>query len=73
MTKKDKLKKLDEDILDSMMTMVAEKNFEDIPLLSTAINYLKANEITEERERDTAEDEVKRKVKEANERREPKV
>jgi len=73
MGKKEDLKRLDEEVLKKMIQAIENDEPEKLPLYSTAIQYLKANEITEERERDTAEDEVKKKVKEANDRRKTKV
>ena len=72
MDKRAKLKLLDESVLDAMINAVESGSPELIPLYSTAIQYLKANETTMEREKDTEADKVRRKVDEANKKRQEK-
>ncbi len=73
MTKRDKVKHLDEIVLDAMIAAVEQDEPDKLPLYNTAIQYIKANEGTLEREKDTEEDANKKRVKEANERRKQKV
>lgn len=69
MDKREKVKLLDEKLLDAMIEAVSNEDYELLPLMNTAIQYVKANETTLEREKDTEEDAVKKRVREANERR----
>jgi len=71
-TKREKVKKLDESLLDAMLNAVENEAFELLPMMNTAIQYVKANEEVLEREKDTEEDANKKRVREANERRNKK-
>jgi len=75
MTKKEKLKKLDELVLDKMMSILSSPDSDTSELkdLATVTNYLKANSVVEEKERDDVTDEIKRKLEEAKKRREKGV
>lgn len=69
MTKKEKLKKLDDSVLDAMQKMVDNNRFEELPSLSVVVSYLKANQEVSEKEKRTASDRHAEMVKEAKKRR----
>lgn len=52
MTKLDKLKQLDEAILDKMLSWIETDETNRLPELTNAISYLKANAVVEEKKQD---------------------
>ena len=71
-TKNDKLNKLDGLLLDKMIGIMESGETELLPELTSVISYLKGNNLTEDKQSSTIEEEIKLKVKEANDRRESK-
>lgn len=70
MTKKEKLEQLDSLVLDRMISLVESGETNLLPELGNAINYLKANQVVEEKKRtDSAQEEMKAKIEEAKKRR----
>lgn len=74
MTKDDKLEKLDNELLDAMLDIMEKgKNDKDLygslSDLSTVSNYLAKNNKTAEKKKSSVEDEVKKRAREAKERR----
>lgn len=69
MTKKELVKEIDLEIAKAIKKAMSNNTYEVLPLLTNAINYVKANEETLEREKGTVEKSVNQRVKEANERR----
>ena len=70
MTKKEKLKKLDTLVLDTMIAILENKTELDaLRELSTPVNYLKSNAMVEEKHRDDITEEIKKRVEEAKKRR----
>jgi hypothetical protein len=71
MTKQEKLHKLDESVLDKMIEWIESDSTERLVELGNAISYLKANQVTEEKQKKDHDpiEERKRKLKEAEERR----
>ena len=64
------LKKLDKLVCESLIDMMENKEYEKIPSLSVAVQYLKANEQVTEKEKQTANSRHKEMVEEARKRRE---
>jgi hypothetical protein len=71
MTKQEKLHKLDESVLDKMIEWIENDATERLVELGNAISYLKANQVTEEKQKKDNDpiEERKRKLQEAEERR----
>ena len=69
MNKREKLEKLDELTLDKMLDCVKNNTLELLPLFSTVLNYLKANEQVSEKEKQTAGSRHKQLVDEAKRKR----
>jgi hypothetical protein len=69
MTKKEKLKKLDETVLNKMQEMLDNDRTDELPSLSTVVNYLRANQEVSEKEKRTASDRHAEMVKEAKKKR----
>jgi hypothetical protein len=71
MTKQEKLHKLDESVLDKMIEWIENDSTERLVELGNAISYLKANQVTEEKQKKDNDpiEERKRKLQEAEERR----
>ena len=67
--KRAKLEKLDGLVLDKMLKCVEDDKLEDLPLFSTALQYLKANEQVSEKEKQTAGTRHKEMVEEAKRKR----
>jgi len=73
MTKQDALKELDKNILRIMINATKEGGDTSVlPELNPAIQYLAKNNLTEDKKESTIEDEIKQKVKDANDRRKAK-
>lgn len=71
MTKLDKLKQLDEAILDKMLSWIDTDETNRLPELTNAISYLKANAVVEEKKQDDDATAIrKKKLEEAKSRRE---
>ena len=68
MSKKDDLKLID-DLYRKFLIGVLNSGELDIKDASQIVQYLKANEMTSERERSSQEDEVKKRLEEAKKRR----
>ena len=69
MTKKEKLKLLDETVLNKMQEMLDNDRTDELPSLSTVVNYLRANQEVSEKEKRTASDRHAEMVKEAKKKR----
>ena len=71
MSKEEKLKQLDKLVLDRMITILnaGDSELDLLKDLATPINYLRNNALVEEKKRDDVGDDIKRKLKEAKERR----
>ena len=69
MNKREKLEKLDELTLNKMLECVENDTLELLPLFSTILNYLKANEQVSEKEKQTAGSRHKQLVDEAKKKR----
>jgi hypothetical protein len=70
MTKKEKLKKLDDLVLNKMISILeGDGDVSELRDLSTPANYLKANAVVEEKERDDVTDTIKKRLEEAKKRR----
>lgn len=71
-TKAEKLKILDEKVLDTMITMMDNKQFDALSDLTTAVQYLKANQVVEPATRGESDpvEERKKKLQEVKNRRE---
>ena len=67
--KRAKLEKLDGLILDKMLKCVEDDKLEELPLFSTVLNYLKANEQVSEKEKQTAGTRHKEMIEEAKRKR----
>ena len=67
--KRTKLEQLDALVLDKMLKCVEDNKLEDLPLFSTALNYLKANEQVSEKEKQTAGTRHKELIEEAKRKR----
>lgn len=71
MSKAHKLKELDEKVLSKMLDWIDSDETERLPELSVAVQYLRANNRTEDKKRENSEqDEMKRKIEEAKKKRE---
>jgi hypothetical protein len=71
MTKEEKLKKLDDSVLDKMLLFIEQEKYELIASLSVPIQYLKANQVVEkEKPTDDAVSQRKKKLAEVKARRE---
>ena len=82
MTKKEKLEKLDKQVLDLMLNwttptedditgdIIAAPQTERLTELSVAVNYLKSNAVVEEKAKGTVEEDVKKRRAAAKKRRE---
>jgi len=68
-TKREKLQLLDENVCDALTTFIKNKEYEKIPSLSVAVQYLKANEEVSEKEKKTANDRHREMIKEAKRKR----
>ena len=65
-----KLKQLDENVLNLLIKNTGENGDSSLLTeLSVAVNYLKSNQVVSEKERSTNEDNIKSRVKKAEERR----
>jgi hypothetical protein len=69
MTKREKLEKLDELTIDKMLECVKDDKLELLPLFSTVLTYLKANEQVSEKEKQTAGTRHKQMIDEAKKER----
>ena len=67
--KRAKLEKLDGLILDKMLKCVEDDKLEELPLFSTVLNYLKANEQVSEKEKQTSGTRHKEMIEEAKRKR----
>ena len=67
--KRTKLEQLDALILDKMLKCVEDDKLEELPLFSTVLNYLKANEQVSEKEKQTAGTRHKEMIEEAKRKR----
>ena len=67
--KRTKLEQLDSLVLDKMLKCVEDNKLEALPLFSTALNYLKANEQVSEKEKQTAGTRHKEMIEEAKRKR----
>jgi len=72
LSKQDKLAKLDMAVLDRMIELVESEQTELLPELTAVIGYLSKNNLVADKQSSTIEDEIKQRVKEANDRRESK-
>lgn len=71
MNKKEKLKQLDELVLDKMITILScDGDTSELKDLATVTGYLKANAVVEEKQRDDVAEDIKKRVEEAKRRRE---
>jgi len=73
MTKKEKLERLDELVLDRMVKLVENGDTNELAELSVAVNYLKSNAVVEEKSRSSVEEDTKARLAEADERRKKKA
>lgn len=69
MTKREALKKLDEKVCEALTEMMDNKEYDTIPSLSVAVQYLKANEQVSEKEKKTANSRHKELIEEAKRKR----
>jgi len=72
MNKKQKLDKLDELLLDKLISIMesdSELELEGLSNLTVPMNYLKNNMVVAEKEKSTADDNIKKRLKEAEVRR----
>lgn len=72
MTKKDKLEKLDRLLLDKMISLVeagTPEKLDELSLLSTPMNYLRNNQVVAEKPKSTVEEDVKKRLQAAKNRR----
>jgi len=67
--KRTKLEQLDALVLDKMLKCVEDDKLEELPLFSTVLNYLKANEQVSEKEKQTAGTRHKEMIEEAKRKR----
>ena len=67
--KRTKLEQLDALVLDKMLKCVEDDKLEELPLFSTALNYLKANEQVGEKEKQTAGTTHKEMIEDAKRKR----
>lgn len=72
MTKKEKLTRLDELVLDRQIKLLESKDDEKIAMLSdmsTSINYLRNNAVVADKEKSTVEKDTAKRLAEAKKRR----
>jgi len=69
MNKQEKLKKLDDLLLNKMIKIMEEDTTEELADLATLSNYLAKNNMVQDKEKSSLEETIKAKVKEAEERR----
>lgn len=69
LNKRESLKKLDELVCENLIEMMEKKDYDLIPSLSVAVNYLKINEQVSEKEKVTASSMHKQMVEEARKKR----
>lgn len=69
MTKKEKLEKLDGLLIDKLITIMGTNDTSQLSDLATVSNYLAKNNKVEEKEKSSLEDDIKKKVKDAKDRR----
>ena len=72
MNKKQKLDKLDELLLDKLISIMDsndDEQLEGLSNLTVPMNYLKNNMVVAEKEKSTADDNIKKRLKEAEVRR----
>lgn len=67
--KRTKLEQLDALVLDKMLKCVEDDKLEELPLFSTVLNYLKANEQVSEKEKQTSGTRHKEMIEEAKRKR----
>lgn len=70
MNKREEVEKLDNLLRTKMIEALEDDNLEILNLLSPAINYVKANEVTLEKEKGSVEKSIEERTREANKRRE---
>jgi hypothetical protein len=70
--KQKKLEELDRLVLDKMIGIMKSKSLEALSDLSTAVNYLRVNQVTAEKPKSTVEGDTKKRIAEAKARREKK-
>ena len=75
MDKKEKLEKLDEALLDTMLYIMSsdEPNTEVLKDLTPVINYLRNNQMVAEKPKSSVEEDIQQRLKEAEERRKKKA
>jgi hypothetical protein len=69
MNKKEKLDLLDNKLADAFLRIMESGEYDRLPDLATLSNYLSKNNRIEEKPKSTVEDEIKKRVKEAEARR----
>jgi len=69
LNKTQKLEILDTKLIDAMLDIMENKNYELLSDLASVSNYLAKNNKVQEKEKSSLEDEIKTKVKEAEARR----
>ena len=70
MTKQEKLTALDTKILDKMIDILDSKDgLQELSLLSVPVNYLKANAVVSEKPKSSVEEDMKKRLEEAEKRR----
>lgn len=69
MGKKEDLETLDDLIRQRMIDMVKNGKLDELSSLSVPVNYLKANAVVSEKPKSTVEDDVKKRMEEAEKRR----
>lgn len=69
MNKREKLKQLDNLVLDKMTEMIKSGQTEELSDLSVPVNYLKSNQEVSEKEKRTANDKQKELIEKYNKRR----
>ena len=75
MTKREKLEKLDEALLDKMLNIMEaeETDTEMLKDLTPVINYLRNNQMVAEKPKSTVEEDIQQRIKEAEKRRKQKA
>ncbi len=74
--KKEKLEQLDELVLDKMINILnshKKDTLDQLSALTPAINYLRNNQMVAEKERSSLDDDIKKRLREAEKRRAAKV
>jgi hypothetical protein len=69
MTKQEDLDKLDALIRKKMIECLQDDTTEELPALNTVVSYLAKNNVISEKAVSTEEDDIKRRLKEAQDRR----